>query len=248
MLPRRTGSPVSSLPRAAQPGRAEPESALDCLVHGLYMGLRSLPGAPQEHVTASPILFPSFPFSVSVPLSVCLCPSLVFSLTPPLHLAPHTSLSRSLPLYFLPPHFSISRFSSHILVTLPSQASVSFRHSLRFSPSHPQPSSVFIFPRYVLPFPSGATQSWLSPHPRERWPHALCWCPRSCHVSHSIHLPLGPDNQVSALLPSPLESLLRPESRPVVLRKDAGSTAGHWEPRKSGPASALGWEPPPPSQ
>lgn len=52
--------------------------------------------------------------------SVCLCPSLVISLTPPLHLAPHTSLSRSLPLYFLPPHFSISGFSSHILVTLPS--------------------------------------------------------------------------------------------------------------------------------
>lgn len=158
-------------------------------------------------------------------LSLCLCLSLVFSLAPSLHLPPHLSFQTPASL------FSLGFFSHYLGDSLFPEPSLSLPDSLSISaPSLPgsvsiSPGVSFPFlqkpPQLAWPWPTGSLVAArpLLVSTKLLWQVSWSTCPRSLHPG-------------VCLLPSPLESLLRPESRPVAWRKDASPAAGPWEPQR----------------
>lgn len=224
--------PARSLAQGCSARDSKPETTQGCLAPDTHVCSPFPRPGRNMSLCFSPVLLLSRPSSLLLPLFLSL-PSLVFFLALSFCLHPHLSPTVSCPSVSmsLAPHFLRSPslcFSSHIsatphspsLVSPSSAVSVSFPHCLPLSPSLLGVSLPCLqsLPKLAQPLPTG---SLVAARPLLVPTKFRCWSLGQNALSWFLHPGV-------CLLLSSVQSLLRPEARPRVLRKDTGSAAGCW--------------------
>lgn len=202
--------PARSLAQDCSARDSKPESTQGCLAPNTHVCSPLPQPGRKMSLHFSPVLLPSRPSSLLLPLFLSLPFSSFLSGSFPLSSSPSLShCVRPLCLHVPRPPFpsvSISVLLFPYLGNSPfPEPCLSFLCCLSLSPT----ACLCLHLPWVCPsLAFRASQSWLSPCPQVPWwLHALCWCPRSFDAGHSVRRPsAGSCTQVSASYSPPCKA------------------------------------------